>query len=554
MGHNAGSVRNHALFDQLSLTRSTPMSLYDFQSRRSVVRCTGGMVATSQPLAALAGLDALRAGGDAVDAAVTTAAVLNVVEPIMTGIGGDMFALVWRADERKLYALNGSGRAPAAATLEAYYGRGLSKTDSIPFSGPLAITVPGALHGWQTLLDRWGKHSLADALAPAIRHAYDGYPVSELIAAGWALNAPLMRQFPANARTYLINDNPPQVGEIMRIPALGQSFEKIASEGIYVFYHGEIGQAIADAVEADGGFLTLADLAAHTSTWVEPIHTAYRGHQVYECPPNGQGLAALIALNIVANFNVGGLGAVDATHVLIEAMKLAFADAHRYIADPEKADVPVQGLLSREYATERSTLIDMEQALEPTSGMPPAGEDTVYLTVVDDERNAVSLINSNYTGIGCGVVAGKTGIALQSRGAGFSLDPDHPNCLAPGKRPYHTIIPAMIFREGMPVYSFGVMGGSMQPQGHLQVAVNLLDQEMDPQRALDAPRFRVIEGRRVSMEPSTPQGVVQELRRRGHEIAPPGSYGGGQIIEIDPETGALAGGSDPRKDGCAIGY
>lgn len=533
------------------------MTEHDFSSRRSVVRCTGGMVATSQPLAALAGLDALRAGGDAVDAAVTTAAVLNVVEPISTGIGGDMFALVWRADEGRLYALNGSGRAPAAATLEAYYARGLSKTDSIPFAGPLPITVPGALHGWQTLLDRWGRHSLADALSPATRYAFDGYPVSELIAAGWARNAPLMRQFPDTAKTYLTDGQPPRVGEIMRIPALGRSFEKIAAEGIGSFYHGKIGQAIADAVQAEGGFLTLGDLTTHTSTWAEPIYTTYHGHQIYECPPNGQGLAALLALNIAATFNLRAMSAADATHVLIEAMKLAFADAHRYIADPEMADVPVDGLLSPEYTVERRGLIEMNRAFDPAPGVPPAGDDTVYLTVVDQARNAVSFINSNYIGIGSGLVGGETGIALQNRGAGFSLDPDHPNCLAPGKRPYHTIIPAMIFREGKPLYSFGVMGGPMQPQGHLQVAVNLIDLGMDPQRALDAPRFRVIEGRRVTLEPGIPKDVIEELRRRGHQIASPdlpASYGGGQIIQIDAETGALAGGSDPRKDGCAIGF
>lgn len=533
------------------------MTRYAFPSRRSVVRSTGGMVATSQPLAALAGIDALRAGGDAVDAAVTTAAVLNVVEPISTGIGGDMFALIWRADERKLYALNGSGRAPRAASLKAYYARGLSKTDAMPQIGPLSITVPGALHGWQTLLDRWGQRSLADAMAPAIHYAFDGYPVSELIAAGWASNAPLMRQFADNAKTYLVNGEPPRAGEIMRITALGRSFEKIAAQGIEVFYHGEIGQAIADAVQAEGGLLSTDDLAAHTSTWVEPIHTTYHGHQIYECPPNGQGLAALLALNLVAAFDLPALDLVDATHVLIETMKLAFADAHRYIADPEMAEVPVEALLSPAYTAERRKLIAMDRACDPSPGIPPTGEDTVYLTVVDEARSAVSFINSNYTGIGSGLVGGETGIALQNRGAGFSLDPGHPNCLAPGKRPYHTIIPAMILRDGQPLYSFGVMGGAMQPQGHLQVAVNLIDLEMDPQRALDAPRFRVFEGRRVRLEPSFPEKVVAELRRRGHEIPspePPGSFGGGQIIRIDPETGALAGGSEPRKDGCAIGY
>ncbi len=534
------------------------MSQYaDFYSRRSVVRCTGGMVATGQPLAVLAGLDALRAGGDAVDAAVTTAAVLNVVEPISTGIGGDMFALVWRADEHKLYALNGSGRAPAAATPGAFYARGLSKSDAIPPTGPLPITVPGALHGWQALLERWGRRSLADALAPAIRHAHDGYPVSELIASGWALNAPRMRQFPDTAKTYLIEGQSPRAGHIMRIPALGRSFERIAAEGIDVFYGGEIGQAIAGAVQAEGGFLALDDLAAHTSTWVEAIHSTYHSHQLYECPPNGQGLAALLALNLAAAYDLRAMSAADAAHVLIEAMKLAFADAHRYIADPEMSDVPVEGLLSPEYTAQRRRLIDMGQAGDPSPGIPPSGDDTIYLTVVDEARNAVSFINSNYRGIGSGMVGGDTGIALQDRGSGFSLDPAHPNCVAPGKRPYHTIIPAMILRDEQLLYTFGVMGGPMQPQGHLQVASNLIDLGLDPQRALDAPRFRVIEGRKVTLEPGAPEAVVEELRKRGHEIvAPtsPGSFGRGQIIMLDPETGALAAGSDPRADGCAIGY
>jgi len=540
-----------------TFNEETLMTLYTNNSRRSVVRCTGGMVATSQPLAALAGLDVLKAGGDAIDAAVTTAAVLNVVEPISTGIGGDMFALVWRADEGKLYALNGSGRAPAGATLEAYLATGLSESDPMPRVGPLPITVPGALHGWHTLLERWGKKSLADALAPAIRYAHDGYPVSELIAHGWSLNAPRMRQFPDTAATYLIDGQSPRVGQIMRLPALGKSFERIAAEGIPVFYQGQIGQAIADAVQAEGGFLTLDDLAKHTSTWVDPISTTYHGHQIYECPPNGQGLAALLALNLAATFDLRAMSAADALHVQIEAMKLAFADAHRYIADPEMVDVPVQDLLSPAYTVERRRLIRMDQACNPLPGIPPAGDDTVYLTVVDQARNAVSFINSNYTGIGSGMVGGKTGIALQNRGAGFSLDPQHPNCLAPLKRPYHTIIPAMMMRDGRPLYSFGVMGGAMQPQGHLQVTVNLIDLEMDPQRALDAPRFRVTEGDRVALEPAVPEQVVAELRRRGHAIAPPTvtvDYGGGQIIQIDPETGALAGGSEPRKDGCAVGY
>ena len=533
------------------------MSYTDFHSRRSVVRSNGGMVATSQPLAALAGLDALRAGGDAVDAAVTTAAMLNVVEPGSTGIGGDMFALVWRADEQRLYALNGSGRSPAGATLDAYYARGLRRTDRIPRTGPLPITVPGALHGWSTLVERWGKRTLSDALTPAIHYAHDGYPVSEVISAGWARMASKLRQFPDAAKTFLLDGQAPRAGEIMRLPSLGRSLEKIAAGGIDTFYRGEIGQAIANSVQAEGGFLTLDDLAAHASTWVEAIHTTYHGHEIYECPPNGQGLAALLALNIAEAYSLRAMSAADATHVLIEAMKLAYADAHQYVADPEVVSVPVEGLLSSEYTLERRRLIDMERACDPIPGLPPAGDDTVYLTVVDEARNAVSFINSLYESFGSGIVARDTGIALQDRGSGFVLDPDHLNCLAPRKRPYHTIIPAMILRDGKPLYSYGVMGGHMQPQGHLQVAVNLIDLGMDPQRALDAPRFHVIAGRRVTLEPGVAPAVIDELRRRGHDIAPPGMpsmYGGGQIIQIDPETGALAGGSEPRKDGYAIGY
>lgn len=530
-----------------------------YPSRRSTVIARNGMVATSQPLAARAGLQVLLDGGNAFDAAVTTAATLNVVEPMSTGIGGDCFALLHLADTGEVKALNGNGRAPQALGRDVFQERGL---DTVPLTGMLPVTVPGTVDGWTTLLDAYGTISLADALAPAIHYAEEGFPVTEIIARAWDYLTPKMRATPEAAKHYLIDgERAPRPGEIFRLPALAQTFRQVATNGRDTFYKGEIAQAIVDFSNRNGGFLAKEDFESHTSTWVEPISINYRGYRVYECPPNGQGLAALLALNIATGFDLPGK-APDSTeylHILIEAMRLGFADAFTYVADPEHADIPLAALLSEAYAAERRAMIKPNQALSEVPAGRPAGEDTVYLTVVDGEGNACSFINSLYHGFGSGMVAGDTGICLQDRGACFVLDPGHRNCWAPGKRPYHTIIPSMITRDGALFASYGVMGGFMQPQGHLQVVSHLIDHHMSPQQALDAPRFRVLENlHAVVFERGVPLRALSDLARIGHRVMPPtealGGFGGGQVILVDQGNGVMFGGSDPRKDGCAIGF
>ncbi|MFW6116053.1 MAG: gamma-glutamyltransferase, partial [Chloroflexota bacterium] len=425
------------------------------------------MVATSQPLAAQAGLQTLRNGGNAFDAAVTAAATLNVVEPMSTGIGGDCFALLYLGDSGEIRALNGSGRAPQGLDVSVFQERGLH---AVPATGMLPVTVPGTVDGWAALLDAHGSISLADALAPAIHYAEEGYRVTNVIAADWAHFAPKLRATPDAARHYLVDgQRAPRAGEIFRLPALARSLRKIAEGGRDVFYEGEIAEAIVEFSNRNGGFLSLSDFASHTSTWADPISTDYRGYRVYECPPNGQGLAALLALNVFEGFSPDGLGIYSAErlHLLIESMKLGFADAFTYVADRELADIPVAQLLSDDYAAERRAMIRPDRAMEHVPPGQPTGRDTVYLTVADSHGNACSFINSLYYGFGSGMVAGDTGICLQNRGACFVLDPAHRNCWAPGKRPYHTIIPSLITRDGTLKASYGVMGGFMQPQGHL---------------------------------------------------------------------------------------
>jgi len=547
---------------------------FAFHSRRSVVMANRGMVATSQPLAAQAGLSILQEGGNAVDAAVATAAVLNVVEPMSTGVGGDAFALLYLAKEHRVRALNASGRAPAAATPERVAA--LCRGGRIPSTGPLAVTVPGTVHGWEALLREHGTMSLAEVLAPAIHYAREGFPVSEVIGRTWAQASSKLRQDEGAASTYLIGGKAPRIGQLFRQPDLARTLETIAEGGSEAFYRGEIARRVAAYVQAKGGLLTAEDLAAHASTWDAPIEIGYRGHRLLECPPNGQGIVALQALGILEGFDLGAMkwGFAEPLHLQIEAIKLAFADALHYLADPCHAPVPADGLLDPAYLAGRRARIDLSQAApgyEPglpssaakglpsstAKGLPGAHADTVYLTVVDEQRNAVSFINSLYEPFGSGLVVPGTGIALQNRGALFTLDPAHPNCIAPGKRPYHTIIPALLFRGEQLVLSFGVMGGFMQPQGQVQVLCNLLDWGMDVQQALDAPRFRWTEGNQVAFEAGLAHMTRLALEKRGHTVttnAAPGTMGGGQIIRIDPETGVLQGGSDPRKDGCAVGY
>ena len=535
-----------------------------FQSRRSAVLARRGIVATSQPLAAQAGLRVLQEGGHAVDAAVATAATLAVVEPGSTGIGGDMFALVWNARDGEVTALNGSGRSAAAANAGDVRSRGF---EAIPNDGPgceFAVSVPGTVDGWQTILDRYGRMTLAEVLNPAIEYARDGYPVSDIIAHGWGKAEAKLRYRPSGSEM-LPGGRAPRVGEVVALEELARSLRTIAEGGPDAFYRGEIGEKLAAFVQAEGGWLTLEDLASHQSDWDSPISTDYRGVMVWECPPNGQGLAALAALNIAEGYDLRAMGfqSLDAYHHLIEAMRRGFADTLRYVADPRTVSIPTGALLSKDYAAERRAGISGERAAPGVGyGAPmPAAADTVYLSVIDGEGNACSFINSLFHSFGTGLVVPGTGIALQNRGSLFSLDPTHPNYIAGGQRPYHTIIPAMATRGGDLWLSFGVMSGYQQPQGHLQVVVNMVDFDLNPQAALDALRFRVNvpEDDSVLVEEDLEVSVVEGLRERGHEIRVVGGYdrpslGGGQIIARDPGTGVLCAGSEPRKDGVAAGW
>jgi len=532
-----------------------------FSGRRSAVMATGGMVATSQPLAARAGLRILEEGGTAADAAIATAATLAVVEPHMTGVGGDAFALTHFDGE--VTALNASGGAPAAADLDDYRERTDARTDdgepAVPLSGGLPVTVPGALGGWQRLLDRYGTMSLAEVLEPAIGYASDGFPVSECVAGQWADAAERLRAVDPDGGPFLPGGSPPASGDRFRNPTLAETFELVAAEGPGVLYGGEVGAAVVEAVRAAGGTLALSDLADYEAEWTEPVSTTYRGVEVLEHPPNGQGVVALEALNVTEAFDLPPDPA-DPTrlHTLVEAVKLGFADGHAYVTDPARVDVPVERMLEKAYAAERAAEIgEMAGSYAPRAG--PVGSDTVYLTVVDGDGNAVSFINSIFSGFGSGVVV--RGFALQNRGRSFSLDPDHANALAPGKRPYHTIIPAMLREDGAFRASFGVMGGHMQPQGHLQVVAAMVDSALNPQAALDVPRFRWQEGNRVVLETNRlPASTVAALRERGHEVveddwagARSDPFGGGQVV-YRAADGTLVGGSDPRRDGLAVGY
>ena len=532
--------------------------LYD--SRRSTVLARNGMVATSQPLAALAGVRQMMQGGNAVDAAVAAAAVLNVVEPVSTGVGGDMFALVWNNQEKSLRALNGSGRSPSAASLEELRSKGHNR---MPESGVHTVTVHGAGHGWETILESCGTMSLSQVLQPAIEYAQEGFPVSDIIAFQWSNQLHKLSQLPSG-QEMLLNGRTPKEGEVMQIPTLARTLNAIAEGGSEAFYKGELADKIAAFVQEQGGWLATEDLAAHTSDWEEPISTDYRGVTCWECPPNGQGIAALEALNIAEGFDLKSMGpqSPDAYHHLIESMRLAFADAFEYVADPEQASVPTAELISKDYARTRRALIDPKRAMDTVPyGRVHGGSDTVYISSVDGEGNACSFIYSIYANFGTGMVVPGTGIALHNRGSLFSLGPGHRNALAPGKRPYHTIIPGMATIDGELYLCYGVMGAFMQPQGHLQVISNVVDFGMGPQAALNALRFAVSQND-VALEEGISHQVVDDLAARGHRTrlidgyhrGITGGFGGAQLIQRDPETGVLRGGSEPRKDGCAIGW
>jgi len=524
---------------------------------------TDGMVATSQREATDAGLEILRAGGNAADAAIAAAAALAVVEPMATGIGGDCFALFYDARTRAVTALNGSGRAPAALTIDVATSRGLTE---IPMASGLAVTVPGTVAGWSDLLARHGRRTLADVLAPAIRLAEDGFVLAPRNATSWARAARRLQ-----SDELLVDGRAPAVGERFANPGLARALRAIAGGGPDAFYQGPIAEAIVRADVAAGGVLALADLAAHRSTWDDPISIDYRGHVVWECPPNGQGITALIALGILAGFDLGSLDPLgpERLHLVAEAIRLAFADARAFVADPRVADVPIAELLSPAYAAARRARIDPTRAMRDVPHGMPRGSDTVYLCAVDGDGNACSFINSNFYGFGTGLVPEGHGFVLQNRGASFSLDPGHPDALAPGKRPYHTIIPGMITRpDGALVGPFGVMGGYMQPQGHVQVVTAMLDDGASPQAALDRPRLRVaptaesalwpIDGSAVSLhlEEGIPPATVDALRALGHAVVPDvggdevSAFGRGQVIRR-ADDGTLEGGSEPRADGYA---
>lgn len=511
-----------------------------------------GAVATSQPLAAQAGMAMLQNGGNAVDAAIATAIALTVVEPTSNGIGSDAFALVWA--DGKLHGMNASGRAPAGLTIDVCRAAG---HQVIPDFGWLPVTVPGAVSSWADVHGRFGRLPFEALFAPAIHLAERGFPASPVVARSWLAAAQAYRkaalpELDSWFATFTNEGTTPRIGDIVRLPDHATTLRKIAASGGRSFYEGELAEAIDSYARATGGVLRGEDLAAHRGNWVNPISTNYRGFDVWEIPPNGQGITALMALNILEGFDTAGLeDSGRSWHLQIEAMKLAFADAFAYVADPDHADVPTRGMLDKIYAESRRALIG-EEASDPVPGDPPRGG-TVYLCTADGDGQMVSFIQSNYQGFGSGIVVPGTGIALQNRGANFSLAPEHPNALAPGKRPYHTIIPGFLTRDGEAVGPFGVMGGFMQPQGHTQVVVRTVDQLLHPQATLDAPRWRWDSGRQVAVESSTPTAIIEDLRARGHDVRidpERSAFGRGQIIWKIGD--ALVAASETRADGQAL--
>ena len=534
---------------------------------RSAVYVPNGAIATSQPLATAAGLAVLQRGGTAIDAAITAAAVLAVVEPHMTGIGGDAFALVWSGGDERLYGLNASGRSGSLMTRQALVAKGLAR---VPTRSPESITVPGALAGWSALLERFGTLTLAEALEPAIRIAEDGFPVSPVIAEQWAEQLDVLERDAGATATYLVDgERAPEAGEWFRNPDMARVYREIAARGIGHMYGGELGTRIANHVRSLGGFLTPEDMANHEIEWVDPVSVPYRGYRLWELPPNGQGIAALEMLRILEPYDLAAMGHNSAQylHHLIEAKKLAYADLERYVGDAEHLQVPPERLLADDFIADRRALLDPGRAAERIEpGTAVTASETIYLTASDASGTMISFINSIYDEFGSGVVVPGTGFALQDRGAGFTLEEGVANTVAPNKRPFHTIIPAFVTKTGRnagvlrdgegeePWLSFGVMGGSMQPQGHVQVLLNLLLFGMDVQQAADSPRFRHLSGLRVALESPIDDEVREALRALGHEIADESgvAFGGAQLI-LKLARGWAAG-SDPRKDGMAAGH
>jgi len=537
---------------------------HNFATRSEVI-AQHGMAATSQPLATQVALDILKAGGNAIDAAIAANAVLGLVEPTGNGIGGDLFAIVWDAKTGKLHGLNASGRSPYNLTLDYFKENNI---DKIPSHGPLPVSVPGCVDGWFELHKKFGKLSMKDILAPAIRYAKDGFPVSELIAYYWDRNAQILRKYPGFAEIFMPGGKAPAKGEIFRNPYLAATLEKLAEQGRDVFYKGEIASKIVQYMQENGGFLSMRDFIDHTSEWVDPVSVNYRGYDVWQLPPNGQGIAVLQMLAILENFDIRsmGFGSPEYMHLFTEAKKLAFEDRAKFYADPDFNKIPVKELISKEYARKRAALINPERAARSYTPGELEQSSTIYLTTADSEGNMVSLIQSNYRGMGSGMTPGRLGFVLHDRGEMFTLDEGHFNVYEPHKRPFNTIIPGFMTKDGKPFLSFGVMGGAMQPQGHVQIVCNIVDFGMNIQEAGDAPRMQHLGSSEPTGEKMTDGGVltletgftwetIRELMQKGHKIQYDlGGYGGYQAIKWDPVNKVYYGASESRKDGQAAGY
>ena len=532
---------------------------------RSEVIAQHGMACTSQPLATQVALDILKAGGNAIDAAIAANALLGLVEPTGNGVGGDLFAIVWDAETKQLYGLNASGRSPQSLSINYFRENGYEK---IPAYGPLPVSVPGCVDGWFELNKRFGSMDMDQILKPAISYAREGFPLTELIAYYWAGNARSLSRFPNVKEVYMPGGKAPEKGEIFKNPYLASTLEALAEGGRDAFYKGEIAHTIDAFMKEQGGFLSYEDLASHTSEWVEPVSSSYRGYDVWELPPNGQGIAALQILNILEQYDIAamGFGSSEYIHHFVEAKKLAFEDRAKYYADPAFNQLPVDELISKEYAAKRAELINPKRASRNLDAGEMEHGNTIYLTVADSHGNMISLIQSNFRGLGSGMCPPGLGFILQDRGELFTLEEGHYNVYEPGKRPFHTIIPAFITKDGLPYMSYGVMGGSMQPQGHAQIVVNMIDFGMNIQEAGDAPRIRhdgssqptgtkMTDGGVVNLESGISYESIRELMKRGHHIqSSNGGYGGYQAIMWDKENGVYYGASESRKDGQAAGY
>jgi gamma-glutamyltranspeptidase/glutathione hydrolase len=537
-------------------------------TRSEVIACNG-MACTSHPLASQVAIDVLKRGGSAVDAAIAANACLGLMEPTGSGIGGDLFAIVWDAETKKLYGLNASGRSPKSLTLAHFQEKGLS---AVPSYGPLPVSVPGCVDGWFELHGKFGRLTMRDVLQPAVQYAEEGFPVTELVAYYLQASSRRFKDYPNFAATYMPGGKALEKGDIFRNPALASTYRLLAEEGRDAYYKGAIARKIDAFMREQGGFLSYEDLAAHQSEWVEPVSVNYRGYDVWELPPNGQGIAALQMLNMLEGFEFkpDDFGSARHIHLFSEAKKLVFEDRARYYADPEFSKTPVTQLLSKEYAAARRNLINMQRAGNKVSAGDPFANNTIYMTVADKDGNMVSLIQSNYRGMGSGMVPPGLGFMLQDRGELFSLDPKHANVYAPGKRPFHTIIPAFMTKDGRPVMSFGVMGGDFQPLGHVQIVMNIVDFGMNLQEAGDAPRIDHQGGNsdptgkagdtgegggRILLESGISYETIRELMQMGHQVGYGlGGYGGYQAIRYDPTKKVYYGAGESRKDGCAIGY